>query len=132
MAAEAETRRRPVPPSSNCLEEYSHRTTFPDFFDSLPRLGVDGSLVFVNDFEKDATLAGAKGRVHAKTGTYVAATSEGMTLKAQALAGYIEAKSGRRLAFMLAVNDVPITGINDVLAIFQDQGTISAILWKGQ
>jgi D-alanyl-D-alanine carboxypeptidase/D-alanyl-D-alanine-endopeptidase (penicillin-binding protein 4) len=114
------------------LEEYSHRTTFPDFFDSLPRLGVDGSLVFVNDFEKDATLAGAKGRVHAKTGTYVAGTSEGMTLKAQALAGYIEAKSGRRLAFMLAVNDVPITGINDVLAVFQDQGTISAILWKGQ
>ncbi len=86
----------------------------------------------MNDFEKDATLTGAKGRVHAKTGTYVKGTAQGVTLKAQALAGYIEAKSGRRLAFMVAVNDVPITGLNDVLAVFQDQGTISAILWKGE
>ncbi|HEU4678540.1 MAG TPA: D-alanyl-D-alanine carboxypeptidase, partial [Terrimicrobiaceae bacterium] len=111
--------------------ESRRQTTFPDFFDALPRLGVDGSLGFVKDFEKDATLAGAQGQVHAKTGTYVAGTAQGITLKAQALAGYIDAKSGRRLAFMVAVNDVSITGLNDVLAIFQDQGTISAILWQG-
>lgn len=114
------------------LEAFSRRATFPDFFDALPRLGVDGSLAFVNDFEKDPTLARAKGRVHAKTGTYVQGTSDGMTLKAQALAGYIDAKSGRHLAFVLAVNDVSISGITDVLSVFQDQGTISAILWKGE
>jgi D-alanyl-D-alanine carboxypeptidase len=47
------------------------------------------------------------------------------------LAGYVDAKSGRRIAFFLAVNDVPISGIKNVLSVFQDQGTISAILWKG-
>lgn len=51
-------------------------------------------------------------------------------LKAQALAGHVEAKSGRRLAFALTVNDVgAISGVDDVLPVFQNQGRISAILW---
>jgi D-alanyl-D-alanine carboxypeptidase len=28
------------------------------------------------------------------------------------------------------VNNVPITGLNQVLQVFQDQGTIAAILWR--
>ena len=44
---------------------------------------------------------------------------------------FIDAKSGRHLAFVLTVNDVGvISGIDDVLPVFQDEGTISAILWK--
>jgi len=32
---------------------------------------------------------------------------------------------------MLAVNDAGvISGVNDVIPVFQDQGTIAAILWK--
>jgi D-alanyl-D-alanine carboxypeptidase len=51
-------------------------------------------------------------------------------LKAQAFGGYIKAKSGRKLVYELVVNDVPITGLNDIIQVFQDEGTISAILWR--
>jgi len=54
-------------------------------------------------------------------------------LDAQALAGYIDARNGRRLAFTLVVNDVgPISGVNEIFPVIQDEGTISAVLWKVQ
>ncbi|MGN8138857.1 D-alanyl-D-alanine carboxypeptidase/D-alanyl-D-alanine-endopeptidase [Paraburkholderia sp. 22099] len=108
---------------------------FAAYVDSMPALGVDGSLTTITNFEADATLAGAKGRVHAKTGTYVGVNASAPTtpiLKGQSLAGYIDAKSGRRIVFFLTVNNVPITGIPDILTVFQDQGTIAALLWKLQ
>jgi D-alanyl-D-alanine carboxypeptidase/D-alanyl-D-alanine-endopeptidase (penicillin-binding protein 4) len=46
------------------------------------------------------------------------------------LAGYIDAKSGRRIAFIVAVNNVAVSSIDDVISVSQDLGTISAILWK--
>ncbi|MGO4395520.1 hypothetical protein AB4Z46_29610 [Variovorax sp. M-6] len=75
-----------------------------------------------------AVLAHAK-----KTGTFVEDSAQGPVLKAQSLAGYIDTKSGRRLAFTLAVNDVGvISGVDEILPVFQDVGTISALLWKLQ
>lgn len=122
-----------APSTIKLLRAMSRRPSFPAYFDALPRLGVDGSLAMVTDFEADPALAGAKGQVHAKTGTFVEGTTQGPVLKAQALAGYINTKSGRRLAFTLMVNDVgQISDIADVLAVFQDQGTISALLWNAQ
>jgi D-alanyl-D-alanine carboxypeptidase len=100
------------------------------FRDALPVLGVDGSLGFVTDFQSNPTLAGATGQVRAKTGTFVAGSESGLELKGQALGGYITSRSGRRLVFELVVNNVPITGLNQVLQVFQDQGTIAAILWR--
>jgi D-alanyl-D-alanine carboxypeptidase len=47
------------------------KPAFPSFFAALPILGVDGSLGFVTDFRSDPALAGATGRVSAKTGTFV-------------------------------------------------------------
>lgn len=111
------------------------KTVYPPFVDALPNLGVDGSLAMVTDFESDPTLAGAAGQVHAKTGTFVAAATapaSGLVLKGQALAGYIDAKSGRRLAFALTVNNVPVSSIDDVVGVFQDEGIIAAIVWKLQ
>ncbi|KAB0675390.1 D-alanyl-D-alanine carboxypeptidase/D-alanyl-D-alanine-endopeptidase [Burkholderia territorii] len=101
---------------------------FDAYLDALPVLGVDGSLGFVTEFMQDASLAGAKGHVRAKTGTYVG--GKPVALKGQALAGYVDAKSGRRYVFMLSVNNVPFGSIDDVLPVFQDQGRIAAILWK--
>ena len=47
------------------------------------------------------------------------------------MAGYITAKSGRRLAFALTVNDVgPITDLAPVLRTVQDQCMIAALLWR--
>ncbi|MCA9809207.1 MAG: peptidase S13, partial [Candidatus Dadabacteria bacterium] len=96
----------------------------------FPILAVDGSLGFVTDFQSDPTLAGATGQVHAKTGTYAAGSETGFVVKGQAFGGYINAQSGRKLIYELVVNEVPITEFNQLLDIFQDEGTISAILWR--
>ncbi len=102
------------------------------FVAGLPVLGEAGSLGFVTDFAADPTLAGAIGKVRAKTGTYVTlnATEDGLLARGQALGGMIEARSGRRFAYQLVVNNVPIESIEDLMRIFQDEGTISAILWR--
>jgi PBP4 family serine-type D-alanyl-D-alanine carboxypeptidase len=112
------------------LDELAKRPQHQAFFDALPILGVDGSIGFVKDFQNDPTLSGATGRVHAKTGTYGVGTSSGMLLKGQALGGYITTKSGKHLTFQLVVNDVPLTGVEDIIKVFQDQGTIAAMLWR--
>jgi D-alanyl-D-alanine carboxypeptidase len=117
------------------LRGMAGKPVYAAFVDALPILATDGSLAMVTDFESDPTLAGAKGQVYAKTGTYVvqaAPPATGLVLKGQSLAGYIDAKSGRRLAFELIVNDVPVGSIDDVVNVFQDEGTIAAIVWKLQ
>ncbi|MFV0819566.1 D-alanyl-D-alanine carboxypeptidase [Tatlockia micdadei] len=103
---------------------------FSAFFDSLPVLGVDGSLATVTEFKTRPSLSGASGKVHAKSGTYAQGTPQGIQLKGQALAGYIDTKSGRRLIYHLVVNNVTLSSITDIMRVFQDQGTISAILWR--
>jgi D-alanyl-D-alanine carboxypeptidase/D-alanyl-D-alanine-endopeptidase (penicillin-binding protein 4) len=55
-----------------------------------------------------------------------------MILKGHSLAGYIDTKSGHRLAFVVTVNNVPMSSLDDVIAVFQDEGTISAQLWNLQ
>ena len=113
------------------LASMRRRQSYTAFRDSLPTLGVNGSLAIATDFAADPTLAGARGNVHAKTGTYVSESKEGAVLRTESLAGYIDTKSGRHLAFMLAVNDVGvISGIEDILPVIQDVGTISSLLWK--
>jgi D-alanyl-D-alanine carboxypeptidase len=113
------------------LSGMRRRQSYPEFRDSLPAPGVDGSLAIATDFAADPALAGARGNVHAKTGTYVSGSKDGPVLRTESLAGYIDTKSGRHLAFMLAVNDVGvISGIEDILPVIQDVGTISALLWK--
>jgi D-alanyl-D-alanine carboxypeptidase/D-alanyl-D-alanine-endopeptidase (penicillin-binding protein 4) len=67
--------------------------TFDAFLDSLPVAGVDGTLA---DRFKAKRL---KGRIHAKTGTL-----EG----ANALSGYMDLPSGRRLAFSIIGNSYPL------------------------
>jgi PBP4 family serine-type D-alanyl-D-alanine carboxypeptidase len=88
---------------------------------ALPILGVDGSLA-----ESGLDLPG-KGHVFAKTGTTIADGA----LKAQNLAGYVEAKSGRRLAFALFLNDAgPIQSIADVAAVMEDEAAITNAIYE--
>lgn len=112
------------------LRELLESPESESFFQALPILGVDGSLGFVTDFRQDPSLAGATGQVRAKTGTFAEGTAQGLTIKGQAFGGIIDTRSGRRLAYQLVVNEVPVQELNDLLQIFQDQGTISAILWR--
>lgn len=116
---------------SRLLAEMREKPTFPQYSAALPLLGVDGSLGFLKDFSADASLAGARGKVRAKTGTFVEGGNDGPILRAQALAGYIDTRSGRHLAFVLAVNDVGrISELSEVLKVFEDQGRIAAELWR--
>ena len=88
---------------------------------ALPILGVDGSLA-----ESGRNLP-ARGHVVAKTGTTLADGA----LKAQNLAGYIDAKSGRRLAFALFLNDAgPIQQISDVSDVFEDEARITSAIYE--
>jgi D-alanyl-D-alanine carboxypeptidase len=59
------------------------KTTFPSYFDSLPILGVDGSLAEIG------IGSPAQGRVFAKTGTFLDQSG----IRAQVVAGYIDAHS---------------------------------------
>lgn len=113
------------------LEELAKSPASQAFVNALPILGVDGSLGFVKDFESDPSLAGAAGNVRAKTGTYVAASATGSPeLKAQACAGYITTKRGRHLTFELVINNIPMENIASLIGVFQDEGTIAAMLWR--
>ncbi len=113
------------------LEYIKKQPFFPNYLQLLPILGVDGTLSFVTDFEADPTLAGAKANVFAKTGTFAEGDETGIVIRGRALSGYIDTKSGRRLMFGMIVNNVPIgQDIQGLFTVSQDQGTISAIIWR--
>jgi D-alanyl-D-alanine carboxypeptidase/D-alanyl-D-alanine-endopeptidase (penicillin-binding protein 4) len=88
---------------------------------ALPVLGVDGSLA-----ETGRSLP-ARGHVFAKTGTTIADGA----LKAQNLAGYLTARSGRQLAFAVFLNDAgPIQSISDVTEVFEDEAVITNAIYE--
>jgi len=94
-------------------------------------MGVNSSLVGVTKFESDPSLAGAKGNALAKPGTFVGLTPKGEhQIRGQAFGGYIHAKSEHTLVHEVVVNDVPFTAIEDIIKVFDDEGIISAILWR--
>jgi PBP4 family serine-type D-alanyl-D-alanine carboxypeptidase len=96
------------------------------YFSALPILGVDGSLAAIGVDPPNGQIAPAIGKVYAKTGT----TMEPGTLKAQVFAGYLDAASGQRLAYVVYVNNVsPIESIAQVIGVFTDEGIISALLF---
>jgi D-alanyl-D-alanine carboxypeptidase len=115
---------------THMLVDMYARPSFPQYVASFPILGVDGSLETTTDFESDLSLALARGRVHAKPGTYIGDSPAGPQIKALSLAGYVDTNSGRKLAYTLIVNNVPFKAIEDAIQVFQDEGTISAILWR--
>ena len=99
-----------------------------EYRDALPVLGVDGSLATTG------TDLPRKGQVFAKPGTTIAPGDDGKTieLKAQNLAGYIETKSGRLVAYALMVNDVgAVEDIEtDVSPVITDEARISSIIYE--
>ena len=103
------------------LTAMSHGASYAAYRASLPILGVDGSLAGTG------RSLPAQGHVFAKTGT----TLDGSGLKAQVLAGYIDARSGRHLAFALYVNDAgPVKSIDDVAEVFEDEARITNAIYE--
>lgn len=109
------------------LQAMSKTPVVVPYFDALPILGVDGSLATIGRDPANPVIAPAIGKVYAKTGT----TAGADVLKAQVFAGYMDAASGRRLAYVVYVNDVrPIESIADVISVAGDEGVISALLFQ--
>jgi D-alanyl-D-alanine carboxypeptidase/D-alanyl-D-alanine-endopeptidase (penicillin-binding protein 4) len=87
------------------LQAMSRRSDFDVLRSALPVLGVDGTLY--DAVGKDCP---ARGKVMAKTGTYVDTDllNNRALLRSKSLAGVMTTKSGRRLVFAIFVNDVPL------------------------
>jgi D-alanyl-D-alanine carboxypeptidase/D-alanyl-D-alanine-endopeptidase (penicillin-binding protein 4) len=103
------------------LEKMAQSNVAAVYESSLPILGVDGSLA-----GSGVDLPG-RGHVFAKTGTTI---SDG-AIKAQNFAGYIDARSGRRLAFALFLNDGgPIQSIADLTDVIEDEARIVSAIYE--
>lgn len=112
------------------LDKMASSPVAADYQAALPIMGVDGSLV------ASGVNTPGKGRVFAKPGTTVQQSPDGtgLELKAQSLAGYIETKSGRKLAYAVMVNNAgaidPAEVASSVGEVFNDEGTISSYLYE--
>ena len=73
---------------------------FPDFYRGLPILGVDGTLYDIQ------TSSPARGKVHAKTGTWGMSDllNRGGMVTSKGLVGYTTARNGHRMIFALYLN----------------------------
>jgi D-alanyl-D-alanine carboxypeptidase/D-alanyl-D-alanine-endopeptidase (penicillin-binding protein 4) len=111
---------------SRLLQVMATRPDFPAYFAALPILGVDGS-----EADTVGPTSPVRGKAFAKSGTTVAGDvmNQRPLLMTRGLAGYLTAQSGRELIFALYVADVPLTDVNDVLAIIKEQGTIAEIIY---
>ena len=91
---------------------------------TLPILGVDGSLALV---QRGGLAAG---RVFAKTGTLGAPDlfNGRILFPAKALGGYMDAKSGRRLAFAIVAENSVFADIRGAFAANADGGKVAAII----
>ena len=109
------------------LQHWQGRPDFDRFRASLPILGVDGSLSL------SETDSPARGRVQAKTGTGIGADmlNGRISLREKSLAGYIDAGSGRTLAFSLYMNRAVVDDIIGVFGVNNDLARVAAI-WQAE
>lgn len=109
------------------LRAMAKRPDFAVYDAGLPVLGEDGTLAHAVDANSPA-----RGKVHAKTGTYY--VDNGLNgralLTSKALAGYLTAASGRRLAFSLVVNNVHLGDSDEADRIGRVLGRICEILYS--
>ncbi|MDR3097886.1 MAG: D-alanyl-D-alanine carboxypeptidase [Paraburkholderia sp.] len=102
------------------LTAMSRRPIYTVYRHALPILGVDGSLA-----EVGKNIEG-KEHIAVKSGATI---SDGQMITMN-MAGYIDAKSGRRLAYALFVNNAgPITALTDTLDVFDDEAQILGIVY---
>lgn len=105
-----------------------HTRPYADkFVRAQPILGIDGSLATSC---RDGNPA--CGRVYAKTGTSINydPLNNRAILFAKSLAGYIDAKSGKRLVFAVYANNVPISSLDDMTDVGEDLGNIAGLIYE--
>jgi len=96
-----------------------HATTTQNgkyLLDALPILGRDGTLANV------LPTSPAAGHAQIKTGNRVVGNAaDQIIVLGNSLAGYVETKSGRKVAVMIAVGDVPLSTSAGFLHVTADQ-----------
>jgi len=100
------------------LAYWKTRPDFPVFYSGLPILGKDGTLAKI---QKDNPGAG---HVFAKTGTFAAEDklNSRLILNGKGLAGYVQTKSGKTLAFAAYVNHTAMPADPDSAQKIAGQG----------
>jgi D-alanyl-D-alanine carboxypeptidase/D-alanyl-D-alanine-endopeptidase (penicillin-binding protein 4) len=100
-----------------------------DLKKALPVLGKDGTLAQI---QVDSPAAG---HVFAKTGTYATgnALTHGGVITGKGLAGFVDTKNGRHLAFAAYINFVPLQDMDEKSAqmVGQAVGEIAAAAYDG-
>ncbi len=103
------------------------RPDFGVYRAALPVLGVDGTL-------SDAVPADspARGKVFAKTGTYgdPDLLNDRVLLRSKALAGVMTTAGGRRLAFAIFVNEVPLPKGVTPTGVGKDLGRLCEVFYR--
>lgn len=120
---------RILPQAALKLLDYMHhlpKDQFKNFYDALPILGVDGSL------KEAAKNIPAVAKVRAKTGTSISYdfANQRFYSFSEVLSGYIEAKNGDLLAFIIAVSNTPMESINDAFIIQKDVSRVAIEIYN--
>ncbi len=115
------------------LRYVATRPYFKAFYEALPILGVDGTLAHTVPPDSPA-----RGKLHAKTGTFpiVDLLTQKLTLRAKGLAGYLTASSGRELVVAFLVNNVPLMEDSDdfaqMMRVGDDLGKLAEIIYLAE
>jgi D-alanyl-D-alanine carboxypeptidase/D-alanyl-D-alanine-endopeptidase (penicillin-binding protein 4) len=109
------------------LRYMATRRDFDVYHAALPILGVDGTLAAHAKSDSPA-----KGKVHAKTGTlyWTNTMNDRQLMTSKALAGYMTASSGRRIALALFVNNVHAKSSDDMTRIGQILGRLCEFAYE--
>jgi D-alanyl-D-alanine carboxypeptidase/D-alanyl-D-alanine-endopeptidase (penicillin-binding protein 4) len=109
------------------LRYMATRRDFDVYHAAMPILGVDGTLA--THAKSDSP---AKGKVHAKTGTlyWTNTMNDRQLMTSKALAGYMTASSGRRIALTLFVNNVHVKSSDDMTRIGQILGRLCEVAYE--
>ncbi len=109
------------------LRAMASRPDFPAYEDALPILGVDGTLAHAVKPESPVY-----GKVHAKTGTYIGENlmDGSFLLSSKALAGYMTARSGRKLVFGMFLNRLPLATLPELMRQGEVLGSVCEVIYK--
>lgn len=105
---------------------YQQKPVFEKFVYTLPVMGVNGDLADIG------VRTAAKGHVFAKTGTGIvfSGATQKFFLTSKALGGYIHAKNGHWLAFMIVVNNATLNdGMQEVFLVMEELGEVAATIY---
>jgi D-alanyl-D-alanine carboxypeptidase/D-alanyl-D-alanine-endopeptidase (penicillin-binding protein 4) len=112
------------------LAAMAKQKDFQKYYTALPVLGRDGTLWNIQ------TSSPAAGNVHAKTGTFVQEDllNDGMLVDGKGLAGYMTTADGRKLAFAIYSNNVPVSLDPDAITkiVGQAVGEVAAAGYEAQ